>query len=38
MSLNLTILLNQCMTIGIFPEKLKIAKSIPIFKKGDANI
>ena len=34
----LTLLLNQCLTTGIFPEKLKIAKIIPIFKKVDAQI
>ena len=28
-----TLLLNQCLTTGIFPEKLKIAKNLPIFKK-----
>ena len=29
----LTILLNQCRTTGIFPEKFKIAKIIPILEK-----
>ena len=30
-----TIIINQCLRTGIFPDKLKIAKVIPLFKKGD---
>ena len=31
----LTMLINQSLDTGIFPEKLKLAKIIPIFKKDD---
>lgn len=31
----LSLLINQSLCTGIFPEKLKIAKICPIFKKGD---
>ena len=31
----LTLIMNQCLETGIFPSKLKIAKVIPILKKGD---
>ena len=31
----LTLITNQVLCTGIFPDKLKIAKVIPIFKKGD---
>ena len=31
----LTLITNQVLSSGIFPDKLKIAKVIPIFKKGD---
>ena len=30
--------MNQILTTGIFPDKLKIAKVIPLFKKGDKSI
>ena len=30
--------MNQILTTGIFPDKLKIAKVIPLFKKGDKYI
>ena len=33
-SSDLSILINESFAIGIFPDKLKIAKVIPIFKKG----
>ena len=33
----LTILINQVLNTGIFPDKLKIAKIIPIFFKDDQN-
>ena len=31
----LTIIINQCILTGIFPDLLKIAKVKPIFKRGD---
>ena len=31
----LTLIINQSLNTGIFPEKLKIAKVLPIFKKDD---
>ena len=31
----LTIIINQCLLIGIFPDLLKIAKVKPLFKQGD---
>ena len=34
----LTFLINQSLALGIFPDKLKIAKILPIYKKGDEHI
>ena len=34
----ITILVNQSLATGIFPDKLKIAKVIPLFKKNDDEI
>ena len=31
----LMVIINQMLTNGIFPEKLKLAKVIPVFKSGD---
>jgi hypothetical protein len=33
----LTVLINQSLHQGIFPEALKLAKVIPLFKKGDSS-
>ena len=33
-----TYIINQSLTTGIFPNKLKIAKVIPLYKKDDSNI
>ena len=35
---SITLIVNQMITTGIFPDSLKIAKIIPIFKKGDVEI
>ena len=35
---SLTLFINQVFSMGIFPEKLKVAKVIPLFKKGDPTI
>ena len=32
---SLTLIINQCLSTGIIPNKLKIAKVIPLLKKGD---
>ena len=34
----LTIVINQVLNNGIFPDKLKIAKVVPIFKSGDCGL
>ena len=34
----ITLIVNQMLTTGIFPDKLKIAKVISLFKKGDKSI
>ena len=34
----LTIVINQMLETGVFPGKLKVAKIIPLFKKGDPTL
>ena len=34
----ITLIIRQALHTGIFPEKLKIAKVIPIYKKDDETI
>lgn len=34
----LTVIINNSFKYGIFPESLKMAKVVPIYKKGDANL
>ena len=31
----ITLIINQCLTTGIFPDKQKIGKIIPVYKKGN---
>jgi hypothetical protein len=31
----LSFIINQSLNTGIFPDKLKIAKVVPLFKKGN---
>jgi len=31
----LTLIINQCITVGIVPDDMKIAKVLPIYKKGE---
>ena len=33
-----TLIINQILTTGVFPDKLKTAKVIPIYKKGDETL
>ena len=35
---SLTLIINQMLNTGIFPDSLKLAKVIPLFKKGDDKI
>ena len=35
---SLTVIINQSLCSGIFPDRLKLAKVIPLFKKGDPHI
>ena len=37
-SSSITIIINQTLTSGIFPDKLKMAKVTPIFKKGNTKL
>ena len=34
----LALIINQSLSSGIFPDKLKLAKVIPIYKKGDSSL
>ena len=34
----LTLIINQSLSVGIFPDRLKIAKILPLYKKGDRHI
>ena len=34
----LALIINQCFTTGVFPEKLKIARVLPIYKKNDNTV
>ena len=34
----LTVIVNQMINTGIFPQMLKIAKVVPLYKKGDKNL
>ena len=34
----LALLINQVLTTGIFPDKLKIAEVIPVYKKGEQTV
>ena len=35
---SLTIIINQMLTTGIFPDAFKLSKVIPLFKKGDSSL
>ena len=37
-SKSLTIIINQMITTGIFPDAFKVSKVTPIFKKGDCSL
>ena len=34
----LSMLINSCFTFGVFPNKLKFAKVVSVFKKGPSNM
>ena len=38
LSSSITLIINQSLNTGIFPDRLNIAKVIPIYKKDDANM
>ena len=38
LSKSLTLIINQMITTGIFPDSFKISKITPIFKKGDVSL
>ena len=35
---SITMIIKQCLRIGMFPDSLKIAKALPLFKKSDATL
>ena len=35
---SLTLIINQTLSTGIFPDSLKVAKVIPLYKKGDKTL
>ena len=37
-SQSLTIIINQMLTTGIFPDAFKLSKVIPLYKKGDSSL
>ena len=37
-SQSLTIIINQMLTTGIFPDTFKVSKVIPLYKKGDSSL
>ena len=34
---SLSIILNHCISLGVFPNQLKVAKVIPVYKSGPSN-
>ena len=38
LSKSLTLIINQMITTGVFPDSLKISKIIPLFKKSDSSL
>ena len=38
LSKSLTLIINQMITTGVFPDSFKILKIIPLFKKGDSSL
>ena len=38
LSKSLTLIINQMITTGVFPDSFKISKIIPLFKKGDSSL
>ena len=38
LSKSLTLIINQMITTGVFPDSLKVSKIIPLFKKGDSSL
>ena len=35
---SLTLIINQMITTGVFPDSLKVSKIIPLFKRGDSSL
>ena len=38
LSKSLTLIINQMLTTGVFPDSLKVSNIIPLFKKGDFSL